>query len=439
MATKKTLVVPPKAKPVVQQAPTSTGNVPTTHNLPNNVLSTGNILPDLQNPPTDTALPAEMNISASTMQWAVDTAEILNDDPDFGPDMVDYWQSADKVKKGPAIMAQDLMGTFGIEKLREFPIVGLKLKDMNKNDPRNGEEYPTVTVGKDGVTKNSTGNKYKDLVSRLSWVQEEQKWVDYWTKVIEAPATINEVHRSRYPNKAARSGQLEKHKAHVASAYTMIRNAMRVIIAMDKLSNSPLIGCEFRMVQATQIVHTDPDDDSSPTLERPVFINPDTGEATFEVTSVPHKVLTDARKCITCWNKATTGGDWQGDDYHIGGFLQFDVDEALKNGGTYEALVATAKREVEAPTTQLPDVKNKTRADFLINLARYFKEGNHTELLLADLAKGKLSGEELVAIEALRGELDVITNASEFTTAINKIKKEHDGRSTLAWLQRKAA
>lgn len=425
----KRLAVP---KPVAD-IPTANEPVTVLHNQPT-------ILPDLTNPPTDTALPAEVGMSAQQGGvWASNTADKLNEDDDFGTDMIENWEAEEKVKRAPAKMLMDLRAIFEVEELRAFPVPGLKLKDMIKNDPRFGEEYATTKKDKDGVTKPSTGNRYDDLVAKLSWVQAEQKWVEYWTDVIADPSKISATDRIKYPNKAARSGQLTLHKDRVKNARTLIRNAMRVFFLMDAIQTKcPLIGCDFRMVQSMQEVEVD-----GKMIERPLFWTADanvTGsnpEPTFEQTKWPMREMTNSRKPIAVWSSAAaSGADYQGDDYTVGGFLQFDVTECLKNGGTYDALVATAGREVEPPETALPDVKNKTRDEYLINLARYLKDANHTELLLKDIQSGKLSGAVLVAIEALRGELDVITNVPEFTSALNKERKAHDGKSTEAWLKR---
>lgn len=413
--------------------PSADGTVTTEHNAPRT-------LDDLTNKPGDQPLPVEVAMSAQQGGvWASNTADKLNEDDDFGTDMIENWEAEEKVKRAPAKMLMDLLAIFEVEELRAFPVPGLKLKDMVKNDPRFGEEYATTKKDKDGVTKPSTGNRYDDLVSKLSWVQVEAKWVEYWTDVIADPSKISATDRIKYPNKAARSGQLTLHKDRVKNARTLIRNAMRVFFLKDAINTKcPLIGCDFRMVQSMQEVEVD-----GKMVERPLFWTADanvTGsdpQPTFEQTKWPMREMTNSRKPIAVWSaSAASGADYQGDDYTVGGFLQFDVAECLKNGGTYDALVATAGREVETPETALPDVKNKTRDEFLINLARYMKDANHTELLLKDLQGGKLSGAVLVAIEALRGELDVITNVPEFATALNKERKAHDGKSTEAWLKR---
>lgn len=442
MATKKALLVTTKH-------PAAVGSVPGDNSR--------RILEDTTREEGGDPLPIEVaeKIRASVMEWAVETATVLNDDPDFGQDMKQYWSAIETAKKGAAITAMDLIGTFGIEKLRTFPVFGVKLKDMGKwetlsaDDRNRSMEYPTTTVGKDGVTKNSTGNKYKDMVARLDWVIQEQELVAYWEHLIADPASkreppaftqmTNAQMKLKYPNKAARGGQLDLHKSRVNSAYTIIGNAMRVIVAMDKIQTKcPLIGCEFRMVQATQLIPVNDDEPEGAQKEQLIYIADD-GSLTFETTNTPHKVLTDARKCIVCYSKTTTGADWQGDDYSVGGFLQFNVDEAIKNGGTYEALVATAKREVEPAGTMLPDVKtgkNGNRDEYIGNLARFFAEGNHTDLLLKEIVSGKLPSATIIAIEKIRMELEVITNATEFGVALAKART---GKSTDEWLRKTAA
>lgn len=422
MATKKTLAVVAPVSKVVAAIP--------------GVGHNSQVLPDLNNPPKDTALPADLLSKEQTaLKWAAETAAIMNDDPDFRQEMQDNWAAEERVKKAPAMLLQDFIGTFTWEALRLFPIPGLLLKDMNKDDTRFSEQYKTVATGKDGVNKEKTNNVYDDLASKLDWVQVEIKERDYWSGVIADPSTIRSADKLKYPNKAARAGQLKLHGDRVKNARLMIRNAMRVFFKMDAIqTRMSLVGCEFRMVQQSQTIEQDGD---TAAHDRLLFWKDGSQtEATFDQTPFPMRALTTAKACICCWSKATTGADWQGDDYTVGGFLQLDVDDAIKNGGTYEALVASAGRETAATGTMLPDVTKDTRDEWFMNLARWIKHGNNSELILKDLIAGKLSGAVLVAIEALRGELDVITSASEFAPALDKERKAHDGRSTEAWLKR---
>lgn len=379
--------------------PTAGDNVTGQHNNPPVVLEPTEGLPV-------TSLPRDVVDS-----WAIKTAAVLNDDDEMKTEMRETWAADDKVKRVSATMLSLLKSNFTDEELRTFPVPGLKLKDMHKGDPRHSEEYPTTTTGKDGVTKNSTGNKYDDLLDRLDWVASEKALVKYWTDVIQDAAKIGEQDRIKYPNKQSRAGQLNLAKTHVQNARKYIRDAMRVFFLMDGINNRmPLVGADFRQINHTQTV----DVDGKP-FDRQVFYTDETMQTTtFEGTKWPCKVPTNARKCIAVWSKTESGADYKGDDYTVGGFLQFDLEEAIKNGGTYDALVATAKRETEAPTTALPDMKQKNRDEYLFNVATFFATGNHTDLLLKDFANGKASDGVILAIQKIATECDIVRNSTDF-------------------------
>lgn len=414
---------------VATAIPASNRVVETTDNQPR-------VLDDLTNPPAATPLPSDISIRKG--KWAAETADKLNDDDSFSSDLVDSWESEEKAKRAPAQMLIDLQKVFTVEELRTFPLPTVKIsgkEGISKSHPLYGRsfEYETTKTGKDGTTKNAYGDYYKDLAAKLDAVKNEQEWCDYWRAVIADPAKARSEHIGWVKNGKAAS-ELDLHDGRVKSAVKLVKNAMRVFFKMDAINTRmPQLECSMQMRQVLQD-------------GKPIYLAAD-GTATFDAmtgtnNNTPITEITGTKKPINICTRNATGKDYMGEDYTVGGFLQFDVDEAIKQGGTFAALISTAKREGEESDPDghlLPDVKKDTRDEYLINLARYMKDGNHTELLLKELANGKLAQAVVVAIEAIRAELDIISNTPAFSVELAKLKKEHDGRSTEAWLQRKSA
>lgn len=335
------------------------------------------VLPDLTSKETGIQTVPKPNVSAQPADpSAIAMAEILKHDEEFIVEAEQVMEAPEKVKRGSIMLLQHFLRLYPGDKdtkpMALFPVVGSE-QEPGRNSPYDIRKIRQLKT--DGDVKIVDRSWYQDYVEQFLEAFPDSDRPLY--HVQQADFAEQEPPVGIYKHLAGNPSELKairtRWRSRANNLLSQVKKAVKVHHQMERINQMKLVSCDFARIRAV-----DPTDKTKTYM-------------VLTTTNEPIKVQDRYAQAVTDIKQ-----------YGIGAFLALDADKAEENGGTFQALLATAKRgsDEKKPEEGVDTNLINTVAKFetaIAQVAHYLEQDKSEAMVLKAMnGKDKKDNERLI-------------------------------------------